>query len=338
MLPIAEEIIIRSIQKIASPEEQAILNKWLREGKENVAYYCQLEEIWNSRKKIPEEAVENAWQILTGEIAARPQKERRIVPVKKRKIVWLRYAAAVFIGVLLASSVWMIFSDISKESQQHILVQNVVYNKTGVQSVVLPDNSEVWINEDTRITYPERFPKGKRVVSLEGKAYFDIRKDPETPFIVQIGSAEIEVTGTEFFVESTQIQKGKSVVTLISGTVNLHYKDIEGKELSAPLVSGEQACINQINGSLEIENVDTHYYMAWKDGTYRFTDEPLERIVPLLAKRFDLDIQIPESLRNKRFTGRVIPGENVEDVLKSIGKSYPIKYRISGRNVYVDEK
>jgi transmembrane sensor len=336
MLPIAEEIIIRSIQKIATPGELSILNKWLREGEENVAYYCQLEEIWNSRKSFPKEAVQSGWQMLTGEIAARPQKKRRTVPVKKRKIVWLRYAAAVFIGVLLASSVWMIFSDISKESQQHILVQNVVYNKTGVQSVVLPDNSEVWINEDTRITYPERFPKGKRVVSLEGKAYFDIRKDPETPFIVQIGSTEIEVTGTEFFVES--LLEKQSYITLISGSVNLNYKNKEGEKFSTPLTPGEQARINRWDGSVEIENVDTHYYMAWKDGTYRFTDEPLERIVPLLAKRFDLDIRVSPSLKNKRFTGRVISGENIEDVLKSIGKSYAIKYRISGKNIYIEER
>ena len=74
------------------------------------------------------------------------------------------------------------------------------------------------------------------------------------------------------------------------------------------------------------------------DSTYRFTDEYLERIVPLLAKRFDLDIYIAPSLKNKRFTGRVIPGENIEDVLNSIGKSYPIRYRISEKNIYIVEK
>ncbi len=336
MLSIAEEIIIRSIRKIATPEELAILNKWLRKEEKNVAYYCQLEEIWNSRKNLSEEAVQNVWQTLAGEIVARPHKEQpHIIPVKKRKIGWLRYAAAVFIGVLLASAVWMTLSNISKEPEQHILVQNVVYNKAGVQSIVLPDHSEVWMNEDTRLTYPEKFTEEKRSVSLEGKAYFDIRKDPERPFTVRIGNVEIEVTGTEFFVESGLEEP--SYITLISGGINLNYKDREGKNLSTPLVPGEQARINRLNGSVEIENIDTSYYIAWKDGTYRFTDEPLGRIVPILAKRFDLDIHITPSLRNKRFTGRVIPGENIEDILNSIGKSYPIKYRISEGNIYIDE-
>lgn len=336
MLSIAEEIIIRSIRKIATPEELAILNKWLRKEEKNVAYYCQLEEIWNSGKSLSEEAVHSGWQILAGEIDARSQRcQPLIAPLKKRKIGWFRYSAAVFIGVLIASAVWMTLSDTLKEPQQHILVQNVVYNKAGVQSIVLPDHSEVWMNEDTRLTYPEKFTEEKRSVSLEGKAYFDIRKDPERPFTVRIGNVEIEVTGTEFFVESGLEEP--SYITLISGGINLNYKDKEGKNLSTPLVPGEQARINRLNGSVEIENIDTSYYIAWKDGTYRFTDEPLGRIVPLLAKHFDLDIHIAPSLKNKRFTGRVIPGENIEDVLNSIGKSYPIKYRISEGNIYIDE-
>lgn len=336
MPSITEEIIIRSIQKDATSEELAILNEWLKE-EENVAYYCQLEEIWHSGKSLPKEVIDKGWQLLSEEIDVHSKKVQPfIIPVKKRKSRWLRYVAAVFTGVLIASVVWMSLSDISKESQQHILVQNVVYNKTGVQSVVLPDYSEVWMNEDTRITYPEKFTGETRRVALDGKAYFDISKDPEKPFIVQIGDVEIKVTGTEFFVESGMEEE--SLVTLISGAVSLNYKNRKGESQSTSLTPGEQIRINRLNGSVEIENVDTGYYIAWKDGTYRFTDEPLEKIAALLAKRFDLDIHIAPSLRNKRFTGRVMPGENVEDILESIGKSYPVNYRISGKDIYVIER
>lgn len=337
MLSISEEIIIRSIQKIATAEELSILNKWLREGRENVAYYCQLEEIWNSRKNLSEETIQNGWQILSGEIAARPQKRQpHIIPVTRRKIGWIRYAAAMFVGILIASAIWMRLSNISEESRQDILVQNVVYNKTGVQSIILPDHSEVWINEDTRITYPEKFMGKTRSVALEGKAYFDIRKHPETPFIVQIGNAQIEVTGTEFFVES--VLEEQSYITLVSGSVNLNYQNKEGEKLSTSLIPGEQARINRLEGSVKVEKVDINYYIAWKDGTYRFTDEPLERIVPLLAKHFDLDIQVSPSLKNKRFTGRVTVGEDMENILQSIGKSYPIKYRITEKIIYIEER
>ena len=336
MISVTEEIIVRSIRKVATPEEQGILNKWLREEEKNIAYYCQLEEIWNSGESLPEKAIYNSWQMLAREIDMRPKEiQSFIIPVKKRKNGWLRYVAAIFTGVLLASVAWMTLSDILKEPREHISVQNVLYNKTGVQLVVLPDSSQVWMNEDTRITYPEEFTGEKRLVVLEGKAYFDIRKNAEIPFVVQIGDVEIEVTGTEFFVESALEEE--SCITLILGAVSLHYKNRKGKNLSMPLAPGEQARINRLNGRVEIENIDTGYYIAWKDGIYRFTNEPLEKIVSLLAKRFDLDIYIAPSLKNKRFTGRVIQGEDIEDVLNSIGKSYPIKYRITGERINIIE-
>lgn len=334
MRMIAEEIIIRSIQKTSTPEELDILNKWMKEDEKNAACYFQLEEIWNSRKNISEETIHNGWQTLAEQITLRPQKEHSLnSSAKKQKIVWLRYAAAVFIGILITSAVWMIFYDAPKKLQPQMFVQNVVYNNAGVHPVVLPDNSEVWLNENSKIIYPEAFAEKNRVVALEGKAYFDIQKDSEKPFIVQIGNVEIEVTGTEFFVESAPEEE--STVTLISGKVNLNYKDKDGRSFSTSLTPGEQAHINSLNGSVAIENIDTDYYIAWKDGTYRFTDEPLEKITPLLAKRFDLDIHVVLSLRNKRFTGRVVPGEDIEDILKSIRKSYPIKYQISGKKVNI---
>lgn len=337
MMPmIAEEVIIRSIQKTSTPEELSILNKWMKEDEKNAACYFQLEEIWNSRESISEETIHNGWQTLAEQITLRPQKGHSFnSSAKKQKIGWLRYAAAVFIGVLITSAVWMTLYDAPKELQPQTLVQNVVYNNTGVHPVVLPDNSEVWLNEDSKIIYPETFAEKNRVVALEGKAYFDIQKDSEKPFIVQIGNVEIEVTGTEFFVESAP-EEG-STVTLISGKVNLNYKDKDGKPFSTSLTPGEQARVNSLNDSVTIENIDTDYYIAWKDGTYRFTDEPLEKIAPLLAKRFDLDIHVTLSLRNKRFTGRVVPGEDIENILKSIRKSYPIKYQITGKKVNISE-
>ena len=40
--------------------------------------------------------------------------------------------------------------------------------------VLLPDGSRVWLNSDSKLTYPEQFAKYHRKVTLEGEAYFDI--------------------------------------------------------------------------------------------------------------------------------------------------------------------
>jgi len=333
MSTIPEEIIIRSIRKTATPEEQEILNRWLKEDRKNREYYFQLEEIGYFGKKLPERIINKGWERLSTAIEIQPQRQTITpLPQKSKTIIWLRYIAAVFIGVLIASAIWMNLP--SEEKVQELLVQNVVYNRTGVQPVLLSDGSEVWINENTRMIYPEQFGKEKRSVSLEGKAYFDIRKDPDKPFIVQIGNVEIEVTGTEFFVEAAL--EDTSLITLISGSVNLNYKNPEGKSRSVSLIPGQQAYINRLDGEADITDVDTYYYVAWKDGTYRFQNEPLDKITGLLAKRLDLDIRIiSPSLRNKRFTGRITQNDDIIEVMKTISKSYPVSYRIKGKTVEI---
>lgn len=330
---ITEEIIIRSIRKTTTHEELAILNKWLKDDNKNTICYFQLEEIWNSKDNLPDETIQKGWMMLAEQIDAYHERKQLFDhSTKKLKNSWFGYVAAVLIGILISSTIWTTMFNSTKRLPDS-LIQNVVYNYSGVQSIILPDQSEVWLNENSRIVYPEEFAGEKRLVSLEGKAYFDIHKDLEKPFVVQIDEIEIEVVGTEFFVETTSTRV--SSITLISGMVKLNYTNKEGTSFTTSLVPGEQAIVE--NGNISIKNIDTDYYIAWKDGTYRFTDDPLEKIIPLLAKHFDLDIHLAPSLSNKRFTGRVVPGEDIENVLQSFSKSFPIKYTITENGVEITE-
>ena len=42
--------------------------------------------------------------------------------------------------------------------------------------LILPDSSEVWLNAGSTILYPETFAKDKRLVILNGEAYFSVQK------------------------------------------------------------------------------------------------------------------------------------------------------------------
>lgn len=334
MSTIPEEIIIRSIRKTATPEEQEILNRWLKEDRKNVEQYFRLEEIWHLGKQIPGEIIARGWNRLTTEIEKSPSDMPDILLIpKQKKFGWLRYIAAVFIGIGIATAVWMNMPSEDDRREESVLVQNVVYNRIGVHPVLLPDGSEVWVNEDTRFSYPEKFTDGRRLVSLEGKAYFDIRKNEEEPFIVRIGTVDVEVTGTEFFIES--VREEETLVTLVSGGVTINYVDTKGNKQSASLTPGRQAVIDRGKGEVDITEVDTYYYIVWKDGVYRFDDEPLETIAGLLSQRLDWDIRIAPSLKDKRFTGRVTSEESIEDVMTSLSQSYSLKYQITGKTIKI---
>ena len=329
-MQIPEGVIIRSIQKNATEEELVALSKWLTESKRHTAFYFQLEEIWSARKILSRDSIQESWDMLAKQIEKQPQQP--IISKKNYRLTWWRYVAAVFIGVLIASTIWVAL--LQKETLHRTIVENVVYNSSGTQFIVLPDQSEVWLHEKSCLTYPDLFSGKKRFAALEGKAYFEVANNNDKPFILQAGDVIIEVTGTEFYVET--FSEEESSVTLISGSVNLNYAD-NGKRVSVPLIPGQRAYINSVNATVDIEKVNTNYYLAWKDGTYRFTEERLERIGAMLMHHYDVDIHIASSFKNKCFTGRVGPNDKIEDVLRVIESSYPINYNITNGVISITE-
>lgn len=336
MSSIPEKIIIRNLRNNATEEEIRQLNEWLRQDKNNVALYGRLEELWASRKYPEPETIREGWAKLYEDLKKTPQ--IKPIPLVQNKntsrTLWIRYAAALFIGILISSAIWWAAQP-EKQQKQELLVQNIVHNKNGVQEILLPDHSEVFLNGDTRLIYPEKFTDNRRCVQLEGDAYFDIRKNVEKPFIIHTGSIEIEVTGTEFFIETCSADT--TSIILISGSVNVSCESERGEKSTIGLLPGQRAMIDKINGSMATSLEDTLYYKAWKDGTYRFTDKPLEEISRLIAKRFNLDIQIASSLRTKRFTGRITSDDDIRSILSTIKTSYPIQYQISEETIRIYE-
>lgn len=334
---IPEEIIIRNILNEATDSEKRQLNEWFLQDKKHVELYYQMEEVWSSRNVLDQNVLQEEWDRLYEDIEGIHQ-SRSYLPSqtqnKHSRILWMRYAAAIFIGVLITSAVWFGLRN-TVPVEQKLFIQNVVYNHEGVQQLVLPDSSKVFINENSKLTYPEEFQGGKRLVLLEGKAFFDVHKDKVLPFIVRAGNVDIEVTGTTFFVDA--IAGNKASIVLMSGGVNVNCSDNNGQKSFARLIPGQEAIVDIVTGGIQVANVDTEYYALWKDGTYRFTDEPLNRIINFVSRRLDLDIQISPSLKARRFTGRIASDDDIRSILAVISKSYPIKYQITDKKVKIYE-
>ena len=62
----------------------------------------------------------------------------------------------------------------------------------------LPDGTRVWLNGDSRLSYPETFDAEARRVWLDGEAFFQVRHDASHPFVVDMEVMQVEVLGTEF--------------------------------------------------------------------------------------------------------------------------------------------
>lgn len=80
----------------------------------------------------------------------------------------------------------------------------------GEFSFLLPDSTTVFLNAESRLRFPDRFvPGSERIVYLSGEAYFDVKRDPRSPFLVCLEHSAVKVTGTSFMSRRTPTTRTK---------------------------------------------------------------------------------------------------------------------------------
>jgi len=151
--------------------------------------------------------------------------------------------------------------------------------------VILNDGTEVIMNADSKLTFPTRFCGNKRVVSLEGEAYFKVAKNPDMPFIVKTRKMDTKALGTEFNVKA--YKNSDPHVTLIEGIVEVSVPEVNKKIRMEP---NEDVSLS--NKTLNIRDVDPEYYIQWKDGFFYYDNVALGEIMSDIGRWYNVNIEI----------------------------------------------
>ena len=173
----------------------------------------------------------------------------------------------------------------------------------GEFSFLLPDSTTVFLNAESRLRFPDRFvPGSERIVYLSGEAYFDVKRDPRSPFLVCLEHSAVKVTGTSFNVKAYPDDTNEAT-TLISGTVSM---GIGTTEQWIVLKPGEQGYYDATRKTLLQQTVDVNYYTAWKDGVFAFYRQPLEEVMKTLGCWYLFDTHYQnEALKSILYTGKI---------------------------------
>ena len=154
-----------------------------------------------------------------------------------------------------------------------------------VASVVLPDNTTVWLNSNSVIHYPAEFNKKNREVYLEGEAYFDVAKDADHPFIVTARNYQIKVLGTEFDVNAYSDSASGFYTTLVSGSVEMSMIGEDSRQ-STVLLPGQRLTYNAENDKVSVSYVDTESITSWRTGRITFCHTPLSEVLMMIGNTF----------------------------------------------------
>jgi len=108
------------------------------------------------------------------------------------------------------------------ENQPASIVYNTLTTPNGRQfHVTLPDGTVVWLNAASSVRYPTTFNGKERKVSVTGEVYFEVAKNPNQPFTVEVdGRMDVQVLGTSFNVNAYSDEPFIST-TLLEGSIRL---------------------------------------------------------------------------------------------------------------------
>lgn len=218
------------------------------------------------------------------------------------------------------------YNTLGKE-ESNISMNTLEVPKKYTFQVILADGTKVWLNADSKLTYPTRFIDKQRKVELIGEAYFEVASNKEKPFIVLSNNQKIEVIGTHFNVQSypnkpviTSLLEGK---VLVNSLVNNNSKF---------LVSGDQSQIN-VNGEIKVSHFeDISTFAEWKEGYSQLNGTPLAEVMEILTRWYDFDYSFANNqLRDVKLYGKIHKSNSLDHALQILSQ-LDIHYRINKSN------
>ena len=203
--------------------------------------------------------------------------------------------------------------------------------ENGENTVLLADGTTVHLNAGSKLLYPVRFVGKRRIVTLEGEAYFDVRKDEEHPFVVRTRFGEVTVLGTAFNINAYN-DADACYTTLVYGKVNFSTPD----QNTITLAPGEQAVVS--SRGIEKRAVDVNEYIGWAQGVYVFNNKRLGDIMKTFERWYDVHVYYEkESLRDLTYSGDLQRYGTINTFLNALELTGDIYYRINGRNILIYE-
>lgn len=255
---------------------------------------------------------------------------------RKKKIWQLFYrVAAIIVLPLLLSTATFFFLYLSSPNKPIPISRIESYSPNNMLSkVILPDSTVVWLNSNSKISYPSSFDNENREVSLSGEGYFSVHSDIHHPFFVNLGNGlQVMAHGTRFNVCSYQ-QENTIEMTLEEGAIDIILK---GKTISK-LIPGEQGIYDRQNGSYHQARIATEEYNSWKDNRLVFKNMPLEKVFIQLSRRYNTAFRL-HNMSNHRYRIRAtFENEDLSQILNYIKQIVPISWETASKTTQQEKK
>lgn len=317
--------IIQTLSRVlaneGTEEEIVMIDLWCKESTENQKTYTHFKQLLDLDKSHFTETniqidIEAEWEKFNNTISGRTKTIKLTVnPIYS----WLKVAAAI---LLLVSSTYIIYNYLFTDE---ITTHQTAENK---QEFILPDKSVITVNAYSSISYSSEFGVKDRTITLEGEAYFDVKRNEKLPFVIGANQAQVTVLGTSFNVKSIE---GNTSVVVTSGLVSL--ASLQSKN-EITLAKGESGILEK-NGVPVKQKIINKNFNAWMTGIITFDNTPLSLVIQDLNNIYHANISISDKVLPTCTLTVTFDNQSLESVLNVLTSTLDLTINKNGEDIEI---
>ena len=270
--------------------------------------------LMNSTIPGPNEKLDQIFSKINKTIDGRSKKE---VKTPQKSFLFTRKTSLWVTAIAASIALLLIFNPIRQRDQSYL-------TSTGEQiNLSLPDNSEVTLNNVSKLNFNSKSWEDIRKVNLDGEAFFKVEKG--STFTVESKNGSVSVLGTQFNVYD---RNGFYEVECIEGRVKIELKNGEtyiltgGDRLSSK--NNEKAVLVK----KEIEQID------WLNNFVNIDELPLAFVFAEIKNYFNAEIVNAEKVNSITYKG-YFSTNSLDSAIYQVLWPLDISYEINGHKVII---
>lgn len=268
-----------------------------------------------------------------------------VTPLKKSKPLM----RSIYIGVSAAAAVMLLLGvtfllrrqqPVRQLAEKHADTskwQNRQNGKATKAILELTDGSKIWLNADSKLTYPEVFAGASREVYLEGEAFFEVANNETKPFIIHLHKGTIKVLGTSFNIRAYENEPVQTSVTTGKVAFIPKYDEGSNQQPDTILITPDvKVTFSQHTGNIVKETTTSEDDKAWTEGRLVFRNATLENIAMELERTFGKKVKFnAEAPKQYRLTGS-FHHNSLQEIMFYLARSRSFHYEITDSTLTIN--
>jgi transmembrane sensor len=312
----AAQWMVRISSGELSGRDQRDLEKWLAQRPENKGELERSRQLWSLSAQLRNSAT------------ARSLLERDEVPERSKGNLGYRMLDRYLVpATAAAATILVIFLGLPQIEQ--FLSSSRMMNNSGattargeIANYTLPDGSTLTLGaaSTARIAFDDK----QRIVFLTGgEGFFDVKHNPNRPFIVVAGKKRVVVAGTKFNVDYFP-KESDMEVAVVEGLVNVTFPTANAENKTTPIKQDEVVQF-PANGSTVRSPLSATRASAWREGKLYFDDAELSEVLASVNRYSKKPLMVGSPEMEKLTVTGMFRAGDLNAVLLSLNDLYGLK-------------